>query len=291
MHQRICLITGANSGIGKEAAVQIAKEGYLVLLGSRNPERGEAAVSEVKRRSESDAVELLSIDLASAASVRAAADEIVSRHGRLDVLIHNAAEFDISRKVPLLSPDGIETVWQTNHIGPALLTGLVLGLLERSGQGRIITVASKGLAMHPFLKVKLDDPELRTNGFSVERAYYQSKLAQVMYTFGLAEELRHTRVTVNCVRVTNVKVDLTRYPNLRPFLKRLYALKSKAAITPERMARTYTRLATAPELYTVTGRYIDERNRVVGSSEYSRKKENIDAVMELTKRYVERLRT
>jgi NAD(P)-dependent dehydrogenase (short-subunit alcohol dehydrogenase family) len=98
----------------------------------------------------------------------------------LDVLIHNAATFDIRQKERVLTEEGIEKVWATNHVGPVLLTDLLLPAVKRSEQGRIITISSKGLISYPFLRVDLADAEFARRKFSVQKAYYQSKLAQVM---------------------------------------------------------------------------------------------------------------
>jgi len=286
MENKTCLITGANSGIGKQAAIQLAKAGFLVFVGARNRERGLNALNDIKMQSESDAVELLEIDLSSKKSIKDAASELKERLNHLDVLIHNAADFDIARKEATKSVDGIETIWATNHVGPVLLTNLTLDLLKESEQGRIITIASKGLLMHPNLTVDLKDPEFNFRKFSVPKAYYQSKLAQIMYTYWLADQLKNTTVTANCIRVTNVKVDVSRYPDISAFMKWVYKLKSKSALSPEEMAQTYTWLATAPELANTTGKYFNEKKQEVQSSVYSREKENIEALMNLSMQYI-----
>ncbi len=283
IEKKICLITGANAGIGKAAAVQICEAGYRVIIGCRNKERAEAALKEIKEKSKSNDVELLIIDMASQRSIRTAVASLTC--SQLDVLIHNAADFDISRKTPEFSEENIETVWATNHVGPVLLTNLLMDKLKQSKQARVLTVASKGLVMHPFLKVSLEDPEFKNRPYSVEKAYYQSKLAQVMYTYWLAGELKDTKITANCIRVTNVKIDIDRYPNLSDKMKSMYAMKSKFAISPEDMARTYTHLATSQDLSSVTGKYFDEKNKEVSSSAYSRDAKNISAVMNMTMKY------
>lgn len=257
-----------------------------MIIGCRNRERGEQALGEIREASGSQEVALVMLDMASVNSIKEAVLFIRKKVRKLDVLIHNAADFDISRKTPVLSPDGIETVWATNHIGPVQLTHELLDLLKSSVQGRIITVASKGLVMHPMLKVNLEDPEFRRRRFSVSRAYYQSKLAQVMYTYWLARELADTQVTANCIRVTNVKIDLERYPDLTPIARWAYAQKSRSAISPEDMARTYTWLATSPLVAGMSGKYFNEKNREVLSSRYSRQTEHIDQLVKLTKNYI-----
>lgn len=289
MNEKICVITGANSGIGKAAAIQIAQKGYRVIMACRNQERGEAALQDVKQQSGSDAVELMLVDMALQASIRAFADAYLAKYDVLDVLIQNAAMFDINQKEIVFTDEGIEKVWATNHIGPILLESLLLDTLKKSEQGRILTIASKGLAVYPFLKVDLDDPEFRQRKFSVQKAYYQSKQAQVMYTYWLAEKLKDTAVTVNAIRVTNVQIDVdARYPTTNKWLRKMYSVKSKFSITPEKMAETYTYLATSPEVATTTGTYYDDPKHIVSSNGYSKKPENIAALMDITMRYLEK---
>jgi len=286
MFEKVCLITGGNSGIGKQAAIQLAQIGFHVIVGVRNLERGEVALAEIREKSGKKDVELLQIDLSSKKSIINASTGLKNSQEKLDVLIHNAADFDISRKRPEKSVDGMESIWATNHIGPVLLTNLLMDLIKKSEQGRIITVASQGLVMHPTLTVDLDDPEFENRKFSVSKAYYQSKLAQVMYTYWLAEQLKDTNITVNGIRVTNVQIDISRYPTISRLMKFLYSIKSKFSISPEHMARTYTYLASSSDVSKTTGKYFNEKNKPVTSSAYSMKKENIDAVMELTMKYL-----
>ncbi|MCA1011618.1 SDR family NAD(P)-dependent oxidoreductase [Halobacillus halophilus] len=286
MDHKVCLITGGNSGIGKAAAIQLAQSGMKVIIACRNEQRGRAALQDIKSSSDHDLVELLVLDMSSQASIRQAVEMFKSKHSHLDVLIHNAADFDISRKAPAYSEDGIETVWATNHIGPVLLTSLLTNELKQSEQGRVIMVASQGLMLHPYLNVNVNDPEFKTGRYRVAKAYYQSKLAQVMYTYWLVEHLKDTRVTVNAVRVTNVKVDISRYPDLTKVMKVLYSMKSRFSISPEEMAETYTYLALSPEVKEVTGEYFNEKKKIVSSSRYSKKKRNIEEVMELTMTYM-----
>lgn len=286
MDKKICLITGANSGIGKEAAIQIAQKGYHVIIACRNRSRGEAALREIKEASKSDAVELMIIDMSLQSSIRDLAAEFYEKYSCLDVLIHNAALFDISEKKPIMTEEGFESIWATNHIGPVFLTELLLDALKNSHQGRIITISSKGLLAYPFLKVDLSDPEFRSRKFSVVRAYYQAKLAQVMYTYWLADKLADTGITVNSIRVTNVKVDTSRYPNLSRAAKSMYSIKSRFSLSPEEMAKTYTYLATSDEVSKTTGKYFDESNKFVSSSKCTHNRRNIDDVMAVTMKYI-----
>ena len=280
------MITGGNSGIGRAAATHLAEQGAEVIVACRSRGRGEEAVTEIRRRSGNDAVSLVMMDLSSKSSIQAGCDAFKAYHDRLDILIHNSADFDISRKEPEYSDEDVEIVWATNHVGPVLLTHLLMRELSRGEQSRVIMVASKGLVMHPFLRVKLEDPGFRKGSFRIDKAYYQSKLAQVMYTYWLAERFRGTPMTANCVRVTNVKIDINRYPSVSSFLKWLYSIKSRFSISPERMAETNVWLALSPDVAGMSGGYFDENRQRVGSNRYSTDPSNIRLVMELTERYV-----
>lgn len=289
MKQKVCIITGGNSGIGKAAAVQIVQQGHKVIIACRSQQRGEAALADIRQQANSDAVELMLVDMSRQSSIRAFAQAFLARYDLLDVLIQNAAAFDVRQKQIAFSEDGVEKIWATNHVGPVLLTDLLLDALKQSEQGRIITISSKGLMTYPFLKVNLDDPEFRQQKFGVQKAYYQSKQAQVMYTYWLAQMLGETAVTANAIRVTNVRIDVdARYPNLPKLLRKMYALKSRFSITPEEMAQTYTYLALSPDVAQTSGKYFDDPSHVVDSSAYTHDWGNIEQVMALTRRYIKK---
>lgn len=286
MEQKICVITGGNSGIGKEAAIQIAKHGHHVIIACRNKKRGLAAVEDIKEKSKTSNIELMMVDMSLQSSIEKFASTFKSSYPHLDVLIHNAAHFDIRQKKKQVTKENIEKVWATNHIGPVYLTTLLIDHVHNSDQGRIIMISSKGLIVYPFLKVNLHDPEFRHKKFSVQKAYYQSKLAQVMYTYWLADKLKETKITANAIRVTNVKIDLSRYSGLSPILKAIYKVKSSFSISPSEMANTYTYLALSDEVAKVSGAYFDSPKKRVKSSKYSRNPENITKVMEVTRKYI-----
>ncbi len=286
MNQKICLITGANSGIGKAAAIQMAQQGYHTIIACRNSEKGESALREVREASKSNSVELMLVDLALQSSIRNLSATFLSKHNHLDVLILNAAIFDITQKKAVATSEGIERVWATNHLGAVLLTELLWSALKNSRQGRVITIASKGLIAKPFLKIDVKDPEFKSRVFSVENAYYQSKLAQIIFTLWLATRGKEANITANCIRVPAVRVDVERkYPGLPTILKKIYALKSKSALSPEEMATVYTYLATAEELNTVTGMYFNEKKESVNLPSFAKEAKNIESVMNMTKDY------
>lgn len=280
--EKIIIVTGANSGIGKAASMQLAKLGATVVMMCRNKERGEAALQDVRSASGNPKTELILVDMASQASVRNAVNEFLAKHARLDVLIHNAATFDLSQKKPVMTADGVESIFATNHVNIVLMTELLLDKLKESTPSRIITVSSKGLLMHPFLNIAFDN----FNGekkFSVQHAYYHSKQAQVMFTFDLAERLEGTGVTVNCVRVGNVAIPLERLSHLPKWMLKLYEKKQQLALTPEKMAETYVWLATDPSVEKVTGGYFDENNKQVKANKNAYDRETQERLWNATK--------
>jgi NAD(P)-dependent dehydrogenase (short-subunit alcohol dehydrogenase family) len=277
--RRTCLITGGNAGIGRAAAQQLVEADHRVLLGCRDRARGDAAAEQLRLAVAGAEVSVLDLDMSSQRSIREAA----ARVDDLDVLIHNAAYFDVRAKARTETPEGIETTWATNYLGPTLLTELLLPALQRSEDARVIAVTSKGLALFPRLAVDLHDPEFKRRRFSVSRAYYQSKLAHLAWMLGQAERWRTSRVTFHGVRVTNVKIDLARYPGLAWPLRAMYAVKSAFSVSPAEMARTYVWLATADGGRIGTGGYWDRIAAPVPVSRWASNPENRAALDALTR--------
>jgi len=200
--------------------------------------------------------------------------------------IHNAAIFDVTRKQAEKTPEGIETVWATNHREPVLFTTLLLDKLRQSDNGRIITILSKGLLAKPFLKVDLHDPEYDNKRYNAVHAYYQSKLAQELYAYWIAEKLKDTHITASCIRVPAVKIDISRHPELSRFLKWVYSQKAKRSIEPGEMAETYTYLASSDKVGRLTGKCFNGNKLEVDSGRYTKDVNTIVAVMKLTQSYI-----
>jgi NAD(P)-dependent dehydrogenase (short-subunit alcohol dehydrogenase family) len=264
------LITGANSGIGFATASLLAREGATIILACRSLERGQEALKKIVTNTSSTCVHLMQVDMASVASIHAFAGAVQERFGRLDALINNAANFDISVKKPRFTESGAEEIFATNHLGPFLLTNLLLALLKRSAPARVVNISSKGLLTYPFLKIQFDDPTTsRKRRYSPQYAYYHSKLAQVMFTRELARRLKNSGVTANIIRVPAVRVDVSRYPDVHPLLLKLYDLKQRAAISPEQMADTYVKIAASPTYAQANGVHFDEKCRAVGVPKFA----------------------
>jgi len=275
------IITGANSGIGKAASIQLAKLGAHVVMMCRSKERGEQALQDVRSASNSDKIELVLVDMSSQESVRNAVNEFLDKHSRLDVIIHNAANFDHRQTKPVMTEDGLETVFATNHVNIFLMTDLLLETLKKSAPSRIITVASKGLVTYPFLDIEFDNLKGEKK-FNLQHAYYHAKQAQVMYTFNLAERLKGSGVTVNCVRVGNVAIPDTRLDHLPKWMLKMYEMKRKLALTPEKMAETYVWLAADPAMQNVTGGYWDAPNVPAKANKNAYNKETSKKLWDVT---------
>jgi NAD(P)-dependent dehydrogenase (short-subunit alcohol dehydrogenase family) len=259
---KVIIVTGANAGIGRETARGLAQRGHTVVMVCRNTQAGEAVRQEIVTQTGNQTVEVMKCDLSSQQSIRQFVADFTAKYPRLDVLINNAANFDHTLKQPALTENGAEVIFATNHLGPFLLTNLLLDTLKASAPSRVLTVASQGLMLYPRLSIEFDNLAGQKK-FSTQHAYYHSKIAQVMFTFDLAERLHGTGVTVNCIRVTNVQIDKGRYEYLTGWKRWAYEIKRSRAITPAQMAEAYIRLALAPEYETVTGQYFDEHCKEV----------------------------
>jgi NAD(P)-dependent dehydrogenase (short-subunit alcohol dehydrogenase family) len=191
MPNRIALVTGATDGLGRAVAGELAADGWTVLLHGRDQARGQAALEEIRARTGSDALRLYLADLASLVEVRALADAVLGAEQRLDVLVNNAGIGGSGPREE--SQDGHELRFAVNYLAGYALTRRLLGLLRSSAPARIVNVASAGQQAIDFDDVMLED------GYNGWDAYRQSKLAQILFTFDLAEELRGTGVTATCL--------------------------------------------------------------------------------------------
>jgi NAD(P)-dependent dehydrogenase (short-subunit alcohol dehydrogenase family) len=246
---QVVAITGANAGIGKETAVGLARMGATVVMTARDPQRGAAALAEVRERTGSTQVELVALDLADLASVDACATELLARYDRLDVLVANAG-LVMSKRTE--TADGFETTFGVNHLGHFQLTNLLLERLRASAPSRVVVLASDA---HKFAFGGLRFDDLQTErhyrGFL---AYSRSKLANVYFTRELARRMSGTGVSVNVVHPGYVdsrfgKDGDTRLDSLMGIGARLFA------INPEEGARTSIYLASSPDVEGATGAY------------------------------------
>jgi NAD(P)-dependent dehydrogenase (short-subunit alcohol dehydrogenase family) len=249
MSGKICIVTGANSGIGKETALGLAQMGARLIMACRNLEKGKAALEEIRRESGSSQVDLLIADMSSQASVRGLAEQIQRKYPRLDVLVNNAGGAAPART---LSADGIEMTLATNHLGAALLTFLLLDLLKASAPSRIVNVSSSEAQA---ARLDTNDLQFERRKYSGIAAYRQSKLLMNVFTFELARRLARTGVTANCLHPGAVATNIWNSDALPLIGKLIVATVKPFMLNSKQGAAVSLYLAASPEVAQVSGKY------------------------------------
>jgi retinol dehydrogenase-14 len=259
MNGKVVAVTGANAGMGKVIARELAARGATVVCVCRDAQRGQAAVEEIRKATGNPRVEFMLCDLASQKSTRAFADEFKRTHPKLHVLVNNAGVVIPERRV---TAEGLENTFALNHLGYFLLTHLLLDVLQASTPARVLNMASEAERMG---KIDFEDLQMEKR-YSPFGAYCRSKLANIMFTYDLAQRLQGTGVTVNAVHpgpvasrfgeelrgVMGVGIKL-----FRPFMR-----------TPEKGAETAVYLASSPEVEGKSGLYWYNRRPIksIGAS-------------------------
>ena len=254
MNGRTCLVTGASSGIGKAAAKGLARMGASIVIVCRDSVRGEAALSEIQQETGNSSVDLLVADLSSQEEIRELVNVFKEKYRYLHVLINNAGVYYSKRHVTV---DKLEKMFVVNYLARFLLTNLMLDVLRDSAPARIINVAG---AYHTRGIINFDDLQGERD-FNGPRANYQSKLADILFTYELARRLEGTGVTVNCLHPGMVATNLIeKDPDFPIIIKFLYKLTKFLMRSPEKGAETILFLATSPDVDEITGQYfVDKR--------------------------------
>jgi NAD(P)-dependent dehydrogenase (short-subunit alcohol dehydrogenase family) len=255
MKDKVCLVTGASSGIGKATATAMAKLGATVIMVSRDEARGKAARATVVAESGNQSAELLTADLSSPASVRELAEEFGAKHPKLDLLVNDAAIFVRKRVV---TPDGLELMFATNYLGPFLLTRLLIPKLEAASPSRVINVSAPSSIMPDF-----DDLQ-GERAFGTIGAFGASKAADLLFTFALARRLEGRGVTVNAYHPGIVRTKLVRGA---PMGVRVITsvLNVFMGVSPKRAAQGLVLLASSPDFESTTGALIHDGKTVKSS--------------------------
>ncbi|HEU4723232.1 MAG TPA: SDR family oxidoreductase [Gemmatimonadaceae bacterium] len=265
MAGRVCLVTGASRGLGKATALGLARLGATVVLLGRDERLLSAARDDVAAESDNPHVSTIVADLASFAEIRTGAEELRARHPALHVLVHNAGLNPTRRK---LSADGIELTLAVNHLAPFLLTRELLPVLRRGATDRGARVVTVSSMFERFGRIAFDDIQ-GARVWIGTLAYTQSKLANVLFTFELAERLAGSGITANCVDPGLVATDLMREHVLfRP--RWLKAVWGRVLASPTAGARAAVHAASAPEVARVTGKCFDRYGHEVRTSRQSR---------------------
>ena len=257
MKGKTCVVTGATAGIGKETAAALAAAGARVAIVGRTRDKGERALAEIRQRSGGD-VDLFVADLGSQRAVRALAARLTAALPRVDVLVNNAGLILDQR---VLTEDGLETTFAVNHIGYFLLSRLLEPKLCASAPARIVNIAS---GAHRGATIRFDDL-VGARAYDGWRAYAQSKLANIVFTYELARRLAGTGVTANCLHPGAVA---TNFANAGPALIRLAVRIGRPFLkSPARGAATAIYLASSPEVEGVSGKYFVNRREARSSDE------------------------
>ena len=251
MTGRTAVVTGANTGMGKETARALAGMGCEVVLACRSAARGESARDEIVASAGSPSVHTMPLDLSSMASVRAFANTFCTRFENLDILVNSAAASLRTREI---TEDGFERHWGTNVVGPHLLTRLLLPALQRSGRGRIVNVSTRAAG-----GLDLTDTQYEHRRYSGVGAYRASKQAVRMLTWALAVRLEDAPITANAVSPGYVLTDLT--TNVEGPLRMLVRVTRFWAKTPLQGADTTIWLASSPDVDGITGAFWSSRRR------------------------------
>jgi NAD(P)-dependent dehydrogenase (short-subunit alcohol dehydrogenase family) len=254
MKDKVCVVTGVTSGIGKVTARELARQGATVVGVARDAARGQAAVEEIRRETRNERVDLLVADLSSQAAVRRLAAAFLAKHDRLHVLVNNAGTIAPERR---LTEDRVESVLATNHLAYFLLTDLLMGALRAAAPARVVSVAS---AVHKNAALDLDDLQYERRAYSPMSVYGASKLANVLWSVELAQRQAGSGVTSNCLHPG--VIDSGMAASGPGWMRYGFKLVAPFLLTPEKGAETSLYLSTSPEVEKVTGKYFDKKKAV-----------------------------
>ena len=255
MSGKICVVTGSNSGIGKETALALAEMGATVIMVVRNLEKGQKALDEIVSKTGNRSISLMTCDMSSMASVRSFAAEIKKRYNNLHVLINNAGAEFAKRQV---TSEGFEQSFAVDYLAPFLLTYELLGLLKAGAPSRIINVSS-GLAKNG--KIDFDDLQNERN-YKGMQAYSNTKLMLMMFTYELSRRLKGTGVTANVLMPGFVATNLGKNSgSIRSAI--MFAMVRPMQISAKKGAETSVYLASANEVRDVSGKCFAKKKEAI----------------------------
>lgn len=253
MQGKICLVTGATSGIGLVTARELALKGATVIVAGRSQEKAQSAVNQIRAETGSEQVDYVWADLSSHAEIREMAGEVQRRYSRLDVLVNNAGAYFLRRQE---SVDNYEMTFTTNHLSYFLLTDLLLDLIKVSAPARIINVSSNSHYNNP---IDFDDLQNKAR-YRGMQPYGRSKFANVLFTYELARRIQGSGVTVNALHPGFVRTNMGK--NNSWFARLIVPLVQLQGVTPEVGAETTIYLATSAEVNDGTGKYFIKKRAV-----------------------------
>lgn len=267
MHERCVIITGANSGIGKAAAIQFASKGYTVIMACRNLEISKTAQTEIIKTANNRNVHLMEVDMSSFHSIRSFCTHFINKFEKADILIHNAAYFNHGEKYQL-SPDQIELTFATNVFGPFLMTALLLDPLKKSDDARIL-FAGSNIIKHFFNeKTEIHFDNLQgeykdSRSHRVYKMYCQSKMALLLLTFKLAEEYQEDGIKVNILQINGAKMSKQTINKVKPWWRPIAMVQNLFFPPTAYMANNYYEICTSDEFLQTSGKLINDKLEIM----------------------------
>jgi len=262
MEEKVCLVTGANSGIGKITALELAKMGSKIILICRNKSKGLATQAEIKKMSNNPHIDILVADLSSQNSIRKLFEDFKSNYNELHILINNAG---IMKPKLTLSVDGIEMTLAVNHLAPFLLSNLLLETLIANSPSRIINVNS---GAHHRSGINLDDLNVEKRKYKALDRYGETKVANLMFTYALARRLKsegYTTVTANALHPGFVRTNMIKNTYGRIIGTLFSPISRIISLPPEKGAESSVYLASSPEIEGVSGKYFVKKKESLSS--------------------------
>ncbi|GAF65774.1 putative dehydrogenase [Bacillus sp. TS-2] len=296
MKNRIVMITGANSGIGKAAAKQFAKDDYTVIMACRNIDASQKAREEIVTSTSNTKLEVMKLDISSFESIYQFVNEFNSKYDKLDILIHNAAYFNHGAN-HTLSKEGIELTFATNVVGPYLLTNLLVKQLKKSSDARVLNAGSNIIKhfFDPKREIDLNNVtgEYKSNEkFTVYKMYCQSKMALTMLTFKMADEYKTEGIKINALQINGAKMSKETLQKITLKYRMVAFVQNLFFRPPSYMAHNYYEICTSDRFKDSTGMlfndklemmtpalaesqgFIKEMVRIIGTSTYPTYAEN-----------------
>jgi len=257
-YSKICMITGATSGIGREMALALARLNHKIVIIGRNEKKCLNTQNQIKAQTGNQQIEYITADFSALSNIRNLTEQFKQKYKKLDILINNAGVYSIKRSESI---DGYEMTFAVNHLAHFLLTNLLMERLKTSPAARIINVSSMA---HEKSNIDFDDLSCKNN-YNGLYAYARSKLANILFTYELARLLKDTNITVNAFHPGFVATNFGKNNGIIRFILR--RLIKRGALTPVQGAKTGIYLATSEEVNGVSGKYFVNKKAVNSSKE------------------------
>lgn len=273
MKEKIVIVTGANSGIGRAAAIRFAEEGYKVIMACRNIEKGKRVQQELIKLTKNKGVDLLKLDVASFKSIENFCFEFKKRYKKLDILIHNAGYFKHGERNYQRSSDNIELSFATNTFGPFLMTQLLTDMLKESEDARVLNACTTNIRhfFEPKRKIDFDNLQgefMDSRPYNSYKMYGDSKMALLILTFKMADRFKKDGIKVNAVQIPAIKMSKETIGKFKSVWRIAALVQNIFSSSPETMANTYFHICNSEEFKDITGKLINDKREIMQSSHY-----------------------